>query len=396
MNLDPRTLLFSLILTNAFMVLSLFVAASGHEPGKRDGMGKWAAAILLETLTWMLAAARSHIPDFFSIVVANIFMAGAQALMLAAICEFQRRSAPRWQYFAPVALAFVLTSVLVDDLRGRFIWVGLVYAFQMALVVRALLSGPEARVGRAWRLLFGGAILIMLVLGLRAFVAVFHLGELSQPQIVGETHWVQIVSFVAIMATALLGSIGFVLMVKERTDREVLHLAMTDSLTQVPNRRALMDHAERILAQRCGRPVALLMLDVDHFKRINDAHGHPAGDEVLRKIADRLMGRLRRNDVLGRYGGEEFCVVASDTDTAGALKLAESLRELISASPLATEYGVIPVSISIGVACSPPNVNRELKEMLAEADAALYAAKQAGRNRVEHFADQPMGDLVAA
>ena len=167
MNLDPRTLLFSLILCNTLMVLSMFVAtSSGNQGGKRDGMGKWAVAILLETLTWMLVAARGHIPDAFSIIVANVLKAGAHALILAAICEFQRRSLPRWQYFAPVALTLVMAAVLVDDIRGRFVWIGLIYAFQMVLVARALLSDPETRAGRAWRLLFGGAVMILLVLGL--------------------------------------------------------------------------------------------------------------------------------------------------------------------------------------------------------------------------------------
>lgn len=388
MNLDPRTLLFSLILTNSLMVLSLFVAVSGVERGRRDGMGKWALAMLLEALTWMMVVARGHIPDVFSVMVANGFMAGSYALMLMAVCEFQRRTLPRWKYFLPVALTLLASAYLVDDIRGRFVWVGLIYAFQMALVGHALLSDPETRAGRAWRLMFGGVVMVGLVLGLRAYFALFGQGVLAQPQLAGSPQWVQVVSFVTVMATALLGSIAFVLMVKERADREILHLAMTDSLTLVPNRRALMNQATRALAQRGERPLALLMIDVDHFKRINDTHGHPVGDEVLRKVACLLMGRLRVHDVLGRYGGEEFCVIAPDTDARGALTLAESLRETIASTPLSTERGEISVSISIGVACCTCSAERELKEVLAEADDALYAAKQAGRNRVIRHGEQ--------
>lgn len=386
MNLDARTLLFSLILTDALMVLSLFVAAaSGNSDRKRDGMGKWAMAILLETLTWMLIAARGTIPDVFSIVVANGLKAAAHALILAAIYEFQQRRAPRWQYLAPVALTLVTMAILMDDMRGRFIWGSLIYGFQMVLVARALLSDQETRAGRAWRLLFGGIVVVMLVLGLRAVVALSGYSEFAQPQNTAAPHPVQIISFIAVMATALLGSIGFVLMVKERADREIMHLAMTDSLTQVPNRRALMEHAEHALARRSGSPLALLMIDVDLFKRINDTHGHPTGDEVLRKVASRLAGRLRGHDLLGRYGGEEFCVVAPDTDTEGALTLAESLRETIASTPFATECGELPVSVSIGISHCPTSVTRELKEVLAEADAALYIAKQSGRNKVFCF-----------
>ncbi|MFA6921069.1 MAG: GGDEF domain-containing protein, partial [Gallionella sp.] len=196
---------------------------------------------------------------------------------------------------------------------------------------------------------------------------------------------VQIIAFIAVMTASLLGSIGFVLMVKERSDREIMQLAMTDSLTQVPNRRALMERAEQVLARRSGAPLALLMIDVDHFKQINDSHGHPTGDDVLSNVAGMLAERLRVQDVLGRYGGEEFCAVAPDTDMAGALQLAESLRESIAARSFDTEKGKLSVMVSIGISICPENVTRELKDMLAEADSALYTAKQTGRNRVVCF-----------
>lgn len=384
MNLDPRTLLFALILTNVLMALSLFVAAGGN--GKqRDGMRLWAMAMLLETLTWILVAARGAIPDAISLVVANGFKAGAHALALAAICEFQRRPAPRWQYFIPVALAMVMAALLADDIRGRFVWGGLIFAFQIALIARVLLTDRETRSGRAWRLLFGGLVGMLLVLGLRAAAALSSYGEFAQPQNAIAPHPVQIVSFIAIMATALIGSVAFILMVKERTDREVLELAMTDSLTGIPNRRALMELAEHALARRGSSPITLMMIDVDHFKRINDTYGHPTGDAVLRQVTRLLAGRLRGGDVLGRYGGEEFCVLAPDTDTEGARTLAESLREIIAFTTLSTESGAITVTVSVGVACCPDDKSRELKDLLAEADAALYAAKEAGRNRVVSF-----------
>ncbi|MDP2143748.1 MAG: diguanylate cyclase [Gallionella sp.] len=379
MNLDPRTLLFSLILTNTLMALSLFVAASGK---RRDGVGLWAIAILLETLTWILIAARGAIPDALSLVIANGFKAGAHALALAAVCEFQRRTAPRWQYFVPVALAMLMAGLLADDIRGRFVWGSLIFAFQIALIAHMLLTDKETRAGRAWRLMFGGLIAMQLVLGLRAAAALFGYAEFAQPQTAIAPHPVQIVSFIAIMATALIGSIAFILMVKERADREILHLAMTDSLTGVPNRRALMDQALHVMAQRGGRPMSLLMIDVDHFKRINDTLGHPAGDEVLRRVTQLLSERLRGGDVIGRYGGEEFCVIAPNTEIDGALTLAESLREIVAATPIPTEAGEVSITISIGISCCRSDTVRELKDVLADADTALYAAKNAGRNQV--------------
>lgn len=386
MNLDARTLLFSLILTYALSVLSLVVAAYGRNGNsKQDGMGKWAAAMFLETLTWTFAAARGDISDIVSIVAANGLKAASHALILAAIYEYQRRTAPHWQYWLPIVLTLVLAAVLVDDIKGRFIWGGLIYGLQMVLIARALWLDQETRAGRAWRLLFVGVVMIMLVLVLRAIVALFGLGELAQPQNTTHLHPVQVIAYIAVMATALLGSIGFVLMVKERADREIMRLAMTDSLTQIPNRRALMEWAEHTLARRNGASMALLMIDVDHFKPVNDTYGHQTGDEVLRKIVQLLEGRLRGHDFMGRYGGEEFCVVAPATDRNGALALAESLRSIVDTTPIHIANTKLTVSVSIGIALCPTDATRELKELLVESDAALYAAKQAGRNRAMCF-----------
>lgn len=383
MNLDPRTLLFSLILTDALMALCLLVAAHGQVGNKkRDGMEKWAAALFLETLVWVVAASRGIFPDLPAIVLAHGLKAASHAMILAAIYEFQQRRAPKWQYFAPVAATLVMAFILVDDVRGRFIWGSLIFIFQLLLIARALLSDQDTRAGRAWRLLFGGIVMFLLVMGLRALIALTTHGEFAQITNSVAPQPVQIMTFVAVMAASLLGSIGFVLMVKERSDREIMQLAMTDTLTRVPNRRALLEYAERALARRSGAPLALMMVDVDHFKLINDTYGHPAGDEVLRKVASRLLERLRGQDLLGRYGGEEFCVIAPDTDLKGAWKLAESLRESINSAPFSTEWGSHPVSVSIGVSLCAANVTCTLDDVISEADAALYTAKNTGRNKV--------------
>ncbi len=386
MNLDPHTLLFSLILTDALMMLGLLVAVHGQAGnGRRDGMEKWAAALFLETLVWIVGDSRGTFSDVITIVLANGLKAASHAMVLAALYEFQQRRASNWQYFAPVAATLVMAFILVDDIRARFIWGSLIFIFQLLLIARALLSDQAARTGRAWRLLLVGVVMLMLVMGLRALVALTGHSEFAQATNGLAPQPVQIITFIAIMAASLLGSIGFVLMVKERSDRDIMQLAMTDCLTQIPNRRALMERAEQALARRSGAPLALMMIDVDHFKLINDIHGHPTGDEVLSKVADLLSERLRGYDLLGRYGGEEFCAVAPDTDMAGALKLAESLRESIASTSFDTKKGKLPVTVSIGISICPVNAARELKELLAEADVALYTAKQTGRNKVVCF-----------
>jgi diguanylate cyclase (GGDEF)-like protein len=385
MSLDPRTLLFSLILTYGLSMLGMFVAASSRKSSKPDGMRKWAVAMFLESLTWGLIAARGRIPDFFSVVVANGLLSAAFALILAAVYEFQQRRLPRWQYLVPIILTLLMATILQEHIRSRFVWDGLVYGFQIALIGRALISDTNTRAGSAWRLLFGGIAILMLVLAMRAGFALFGHSDLAQPQNTLTLQPIQLIAFIAAMSTALLGSFGFLLLVKERTDRDIMHLAMTDSLTQIPNRRALTEYAERSLARRTGLPMALLMIDADHFKQINDTHGHQVGDEVLCKLASLLTARLRGHDLLGRFGGEEFMVIAPETGTEGALSLAESLRRIIDSTPFTTAKGLIPISVSIGISNCAATAKRELKDMLAEADAALYDAKHTGRNKVVCF-----------
>ena len=385
MSLDPRTLLFSLILTYGLSMMGIYVASAGRKSRKPDGMRKWAAAMFLETLSWALIAARGKIPDFFSVVVANGFLSAALALILAAVYEFQQRRLPRWQYLVPVALTVLMAAVLQEHIRSRFVWEGLIYGFQIVLIGRALISDTDTRSGNAWRLLFGGIVILLLILISRAGFGLFGEIQLAQPQNTLEIQPIQLIAYIAAMSTALLGSFGFLLLVKERTDREFMHLAMTDSLTQIPNRRALSEYAERSLARRTGLPMALLMIDADHFKLINDTHGHQVGDEVLCKLASLLSARLRGHDLIGRFGGEEFMVIAPETSVEGALTLAESLRKIIDSTPLVTAKGIIPLSVSIGISNCAATANRELKDMLAEADAALYDAKQSGRNKVVCF-----------
>jgi diguanylate cyclase (GGDEF)-like protein len=393
MNLDPRTLLFSLLLTYGLSVLSMFVAASGRKSSKPDGMGKWAAAMFLETIAWGLIAARGRIPGLFTVIVSNGLLSAAFALILAAVYEFQQRRLPRWQYLVPVALTVLMAAILEGDIRSRFIWGGLIYGFQMALIARTLLSDRDTRTGQAWRLLFGGIVMLVLVLAMRAVFALFDHIEFAQPQNSMMIQPFQIITFIAAMSTAMLGSFGFLLLVKERTDREAMHLAMTDTLTQIPNRRALMSYAETALARRSGLPLALLMIDADHFKLINDTHGHQTGDDVLCKLASLLAERLRGHDFLGRLGGEEFLLIAPETDAEGAQILAESLRKIIAATPFAVANGEISLSVSIGISNCAATARRTLKDMLAEADAALYDAKYTGRNKVACFGIKNVKDI---
>ncbi|MBI3206513.1 MAG: diguanylate cyclase [Myxococcales bacterium] len=164
---------------------------------------------------------------------------------------------------------------------------------------------------------------------------------------------------------------------------EVFKLTITDGLTQVNNRRHFDETLEReyLRARRHRRPLALLVLDIDHFKKINDQYGHLAGDHVLRELAGLVQSRVRRDETVARYGGEEFVVLLPETTLEGAVSLAENLRARIAAHSFVFQSTTIPVTVSIGCAAAI-EADTTAPDLFRRADELLYRAKKGGRNRV--------------
>jgi two-component system cell cycle response regulator len=164
-------------------------------------------------------------------------------------------------------------------------------------------------------------------------------------------------------------------------ERELERLAYYDELTGLPNRRSVMRQLEALLsrARRHGHTLAVLMIDADHFKTLNDRHGHAAGDVALRALADRLGERLRAEDVVGRFGGEEFVIGLPDADAAGAAAVAEDVRAAVAEHQVTIDGHALTLTVSVGWA---PWRDESLEQLLALADDAMYQAKAAGRNCV--------------
>lgn len=174
------------------------------------------------------------------------------------------------------------------------------------------------------------------------------------------------------------------LRLRQHVEQELAQLAATDALTGVANRRSLdqtLRH-EWFRAQRSGKPLSLLMIDADHFKAFNDRHGHQAGDDALRALAEVIRANVHRPaDLVARYGGEEFSVVLAETGSEGAQQIAEHIREAVQKLPL-VDAGERPMSVSIGIATWTAGSDINLEQLLFSADKALYQAKEGGRNRV--------------
>jgi diguanylate cyclase (GGDEF)-like protein len=197
-------------------------------------------------------------------------------------------------------------------------------------------------------------------------------------------HTLTFVTFVVL--SGIYGVLAFLIRRVDAQQRRILQqnadlerLSMTDMLTGALNRYGLQKRSDEIMnrASRFGHPVALLMLDLDHFKQINDHHGHPVGDQVLKHFAETIQANLRGSDIFGRWGGEEFLVIAPHLNLNDAEKMAEKLRHAIETAEFVS---AICLTASIGV--SEYSAGEPVSEWIQRADRALYAAKAAGRNRV--------------
>jgi len=177
---------------------------------------------------------------------------------------------------------------------------------------------------------------------------------------------------------------------------EVHQLAITDPLTELHNRRNFLDLAEKeiIRSRRYHHSLSVMMLDIDHFKIVNDEYGHKVGDLVLKKLAEICQDAMRNNDIIGRYGGEEFIIILPETDKEHAFQAAERLRQTIFTTTIKEKSIKLNITVSIGVYSidyfegSHSRVKKDLDILISKADQALYKAKQAGRNRVVQISDQ--------
>ena len=382
--LDPRSIIVLAGLMGLLMSVVLFSMRRSYPPSIR-GLREWTLAPLASFVSTVLFALRGVVPDLFSIVLANMVLFQGCILYYAGSQLFlgHERDTRGWSVVT-VVLGVVLFwfSDVQPSYSIRLAIFTLAISALFFAHARLYLRHPTKRVGM--RLMTGLLLLQSLVAGLRCVSA--FLGEAGIGML--DATWLQSLYIVMYSVTALMLSITAVLMATDRLRLEFEFMATHDPLTGMLNRRALIERCEREVtrAQRGAGALSLLMLDADHFKRINDAFGHQTGDEVLRELALRLQAPLPSSARLGRYGGEEFLVVLPDLTHDGARAVAERLRAgagepFAAGSPLAAA-GIGRLSVSIGLAVFQGPADT-LDALLARADAALYRAKAQGRNRVE-------------
>ena len=375
-------MLAMIIASSLMMAASMAIVGWGR---RRDGLGHWAAALMVNAIGHLLIMLRGLAPDILSVVLGNVLLACVFVGMIAAIYQFQGRPAPWLLLLAAPVMVAVFVSMFMDNFPARAGFVGLVIGLQAIWALAATLERRHATVGRGQWLLVAGLALEALVLGGRSVLTVA-LPDSATSILQGSV--LQTVTFMATFSVVLVSSVGFVFMSRDRSDESNRIMAALDPLTGVANRRSLISALDRDVSRaiRTHQPIALIMVDIDHFKHVNDRYGHPAGDEVLCSVVSVLRQRVRAQDLVGRYGGEEFMVLLPDTDLVGAEQLARELCKAVEESRcLAQGAGPegVEVTVSIGVFGGHLESGDSWDMLIAAADRALYEAKNNGRNRVE-------------
>lgn len=378
--LHTATLGVAQLVVSLAMALAVFLAAWGQT--EKDGLRTWGAGLVLMCCTFALMLSMGPGPwPLPGLVAANVALATAYATGLMALWGFAQVTWAWWRVALPVVLVGGLSWALAQQDVLRVLVVNAIFASQWLALIVAVVRRRRTMPGRGYRVLILGAALVVALYGLRVCALLLGLHEVTDAF---APHVLQSAAYLLGLTGMVVLTLGFVLMTKERADAEHVQQALIDGLTGVPNRKALLEQLHRTLAQaaRDQRPVAVLMLDIDRFKRVNDTWGHVAGDAVLAAVAQCLKGGLRAQDFLGRYGGEEFLVVLPGTAEAGAATLAEHLRTRVERLVVPWEPEDLRVTISVGVHVQAwPDPARQ-QALIDAADHAMYAAKRTGRNRV--------------
>jgi diguanylate cyclase (GGDEF)-like protein len=385
MTLDPRTLVACLAVSMCLFGAAVAVVAKAYPENLKRGANLWAAACLTQAAGWILIGLRDQISDGASIVAGNTALMLSGSLMYHALAELKREPVREGVVYAPaviVLVSFVYLGLVAPNFIVRTILIAAFGAAQMAACARLLFDGTRRAVLVTDRLMGAAFLVCMATLTARGVDIVFNSGAQAQPGIfhVGA---VQQATFMLIFGAIYLLSFGFLLMSNETLNIELVRLATLDALTEHYNRRTIdeLGRREAERSRRARSPMSVAMLDLDHFKNINDTHGHSAGDATLRHVAAAIDGALRAPDLVGRYGGEEFLVILPNAGESAAARVADRLRDEIERSGLEIDGASVAVTASIGVATLTDGT-ADFDALVRAADEALYAAKARGRNCV--------------
>lgn len=382
MLIDSRTLFAPVIAESLALFLTTGLLAWRSE-SNRQGLAWLSTALCLFAMAFGLIGLRGLIPPLFSVWLANIGFAAATTMSMQAIATFQKARLPAPMIWAPGLVIAVVFLLYLDNLAVRVGVATLVHVTQNAYSMSMTWRARKRTAGVGQYLVLFGMLSNSVVLLLRLSATLLGLDTIHE---ITDNTVSQVFVYLSIFLSLNLSPVGYILMDKEADDRRYRHLALRDRLTQCWNRAYLeqVARAEMERFKRYNSSVAMVILDIDLFKSVNDKFGHAMGDKVLKGFTQTARTCIRSTDVLARWGGEEFIVLLPSSGEAAAACMAERIRKAVISRPISG----IPLSVSAGYAvCSREDT---WDTWFQRADRALYRAKAQGRNRVEAGTAQPM------
>jgi diguanylate cyclase (GGDEF)-like protein len=381
MNLDINTLFLVTIYVEA--ILGLLLLFAWVQNTSIHAVAWWGFADLLRAASVTLFGMYGLVPDVVSIDLANAILFIAFALTWTGARVFDHRRPMPILMFGGAALWLVVCHVpgIADSWDVRVLMSsGIITAYTWAAAYEFWRGRSEPLVSRwpAIFMLFAHGALYLLRTPFGSMLPWSPAGD-----VVFQSVWMTVLSFEALLFTI---SIAFILlaMAKERTEHRHKTAALVDPLTGISNRRAFLQDGELQLRRQATdpRPIAVMLLDLDNFKSINDRFGHAVGDRVLQLFAQIAGNCMRRVDLFGRLGGEEFAALLVDTSREKAMMVAEEIRATFARATQEVEGRPVVATVSVGVVISY-EAALDLSALLAQADHALYRAKDNGRNCIE-------------
>ncbi len=389
MGLDAGTLVAALVVVCT--VLAGLLALTWKQNRSVPAFGAWMFCFILCAVAAAILGARDRLPVLLAVDIANTFRLLAYGLAWQGARYFTGQKA-NWPLTLAPSLLWIAAFWLIlpnGDVRARILVaapMAAAYAYAMAA---ELWRGAPRRWG-IMRLAATVAAMQGTVL-LARFVFAALMQESSSRADFSIAAPLHPINMLEAIAAAVAFAFLLLSITKEAIGEQHKEAALRDPLTGVSNRRGFSDEVGRILARaaRNGSWTALVLIDLDRFKAVNDAWGHPAGDRLLKALTETALAVMRPGDVLGRLGGDEFAIALADSRIDQALVLAERARRAVDAMKIESAGGEIRFTVSIGVASR--RGAHSLDSLFSEADAALYRAKASGGNRVE-FSSQPRSD----
>ena len=377
--MDITTMVLALALGNLTLCAALFFFE--YDQTKAAGLSTWTISKQCQAAAWLLLYFRGSgvVPDPISIPAGYAVLFVGVALEAGALWEGAGHPGWRRLTYPLLALAILafLACYVIDEIGLRVVAAALILGLCYLSGAAALATGWRGATMLRRFLVIAFTVLALLVAARGLLVLLMPDGWGWLPN-----SMLQALSSSAFYLLMLVGGFGYLLLTREQLQLELARLALVDPLTDVPNRRGFFDKLApwMALARRPGPPTALVLIDLDQFKRVNDSYGHPAGDALLRQVIEVCKKQLRDSDQLGRLVGVEFALLLPRTGMAEALLVAERMRAAVAGSAIKTERAMISMTASFGVTCI--RADDSTVSLFKRADQALQTAKQRGRNQV--------------